>query len=125
MTTAARVKLTSTGDFDLSSGTMLLETNAGTNITAKVTKVLNLWQGSWFLAGADGVPWIQKILAKKNPDLRIVENVLRDAIAGIAEITSVSQLTLTYDRKGRALNVVMQLVTTEGAKTITAPLTLP
>ena len=93
MTTAARIKLTSTGDFDLSSGTMLLETNAGTNVTAKVTKVLNLWQGSWFLAGADGVPWIQRVLAKKNPDLRIVENVLRDAIAGIAEITSVSQLS--------------------------------
>ena len=125
MTTAARIKLTSTGDFDLSSGTMLLETNAGTNITAKVTKVLNLWQGSWFLAGADGVPWIQKVLAKKNPNLRIVENVLREAIAGIPEITNVAQLTLTYDRKGRSLNVKMQLNTTEGAKTITAPLVLP
>lgn len=125
MTTAARIKLTSTGDFDLSSGKLALETNAGTNITAKVTKVLNLWKGSWFLAGADGVPWIQSVLARKNPDLRIVENVLRTAIAGIAEITSISSLNLTYDRKARSLSVKMQLVTTEGAKTFTAPLVLP
>jgi len=125
LATAARIKLTSAGDFDLSSGKMVLETDAGTNITAKVKKVLNLWRGSWFLAGADGVPWIQSILARKNPDLRIVENVLRDAIATIPEITSVSSLTLIYDRKARALAVAMQLVTTEGAQTIKTPLTLP
>jgi len=125
MATAARIKLTSTGDFDLSSGKLALETNAGTNITAKVKKVLNLWKGSWFLAGADGVPWIQSILTRKNPDLRIVENVLRDAIATIPEITQVSSLSLAYDRKGRALNVSMALVTTQGAQTIKTPLTLP
>ena len=125
MTTAARIKLTSDGDFDLSSGKLTLETDAGTNVTAKVRKVLNLWQGSWFLAGADGVPWIQKVLAKKNPDLRIVENVLRDAIATIPEIVSVDSLTITYNRSDRSASVSMQLSTTSGGKVITAPLVLP
>jgi len=125
MATAARIKLTSDGDFDLSSGKMVLETNAGTNITAKVKKVLNLWRGSWFLAGADGVPWIQSILARKNPDLRIVENVLRDSIATIPEITSISSLNLVYNRVARSLAVTMALVTTEGAQVIKTPLTLP
>ncbi len=125
MATAARIKLTSNGDFDLSSGKMLLETNAGANVTAKVKKVLNLWQGSWFLAGADGVPWIQQILAHKNPDLRLVENILRDAILDIAEIVSISSLVLTYDRKTRSLNVKTQLTTTLGGVVVTAPLVLP
>lgn len=125
MTARARLALTDAGDIDLSSGKMVLETDAGKSVTAKVRKVLNLWQASWFLAAGDGVPWIQQVLAKKNPDLRLVENVIRSAVLGIEEIVSVASIALTFDRTNRALAVNMQLTTTVGAVPVKTTLAVP
>ena len=122
---AARIALTAAGDIDLSSGKMVLETDAGKSVTAKVKKVLNLWQASWFLAAADGIPYLQKILNKKNPDLRLIENILRDTISAIPEIISIASLTLTYNRSARSLSVQTSLFTTKGGVVVTAPLALP
>lgn len=120
-----RLALTSDGDLDLSTGQLRIETDPVKNIVGKVRKVLLLCQGEWFLAAADGVPWVQKILAKKNPDLRIVQNILVDAIRRVPEVGSVENVKLTFDRPSRTCTFSASLRTTEGAIPVTQPLAIP
>lgn len=99
-----RLALTADGDLDCTNG-LKIETDAAKSIVGKIRKVFYLFQGAWFMAAADGVPWFQDILAKKNPDLRIVQNILVDALKTVPEVTSVTNVFLTFDRKSRSLVV--------------------
>lgn len=121
----ARIALTAAGDFDLSSGKLRIETDPAVSVTAKVRKTLNLWQASWFLAAADGIPWIQQILAKKNPDLRLVEHILRNALLAIPEITTITSMVLTYTRNTRTLLINTSMVSNKGGVVVKTPLVLP
>jgi hypothetical protein len=120
-----RLALTADGDLDLSTGRLVVETDPVKNIVGKVRKVLLLAQAEWFLAAADGVPWIQQILAKKNPDLRIVQTVLVTAILSVPEVGSVENVKLVFDRPSRTCTFTAQLRTTQGAIPITQPLAIP
>jgi hypothetical protein len=121
----ARIALTSAGDFDLSTSKLRIETDPAISVAAKVRKTLNLWQGSWFLAAADGIPWIQKVLAKKNPDLRLIENILREALLAIPEVTTITSMVLTYTRQTRTLLINTSMVSTKGGVVVNTPLVLP
>lgn len=107
-----RLALTSTGDLDLSTGKLRVETDPTKNIVGKIRKVFFLFQGAWFLAAADGVPWFQKIMAIKNPDLRLVQNILVDAIKTVPEVSSVTNVSLTFTN--RKLTVNWAIKTAEG-----------
>lgn len=120
-----RLALTDDGDLDLSSGQLVIETDPVKNIVGKVRKVLLLCQGEWFLAAADGIPWVQQILAKKNPDLRIVQNILVSAILSVPEVGSVENVSLNFDRVARVCTFSCALRTTVGAIPITQPLAIP
>jgi hypothetical protein len=120
-----RLALTSTGDIDFSSGKLVIETDPVKNVVGKVTKVLLLAQGSWFLAAAKGVPWVQKILGVKNPDLRLVQNILVDAILGVPEVASVENASVTFDVPSRTCTFSGALRTTVGAIPVTVPLAIP
>lgn len=120
-----RLALTSDGDLDLSTGQLRIETDPVKNIVGKVRKVLLLCQGEWFLAAADGVPWVQQILAKKNPDLRVIQNILVDAIKKVPEVGSIENISMQFDRVNRICTFTCQLRTTVGAIPITQPLAIP
>lgn len=120
-----RLALTSTGDLDFSTGSLRIETDAVKNIVGKVRKVLMLFQGAWFLAAADGVPWFQSILAVKNPDLRVVSTLLIEAILTVPEVARVTKFTTTFDRTTRVCQVTCNLVTTVGAIPFVTPIAIP
>ena len=119
-----RLALTSTGDLDFSSGSLRLETNEVKNIVGKVRKVLMLFQGSWFLAAADGVAWFQ-ILAVKNPDLRVVQNLVTTAILTVPEVSRITQFTTNFNRAARTCTITCNLITTAGAIPFTNPIAIP
>jgi hypothetical protein len=120
-----RLTLTVDGDLDLSTGQLVIETDPVKNIVGKVRKALLLAQGEWFLAINQGVPWIQSILAVKNPNLRIVQNVLVDAILTVPEIASVQNVNLVFNRAARTCVFTAALITTVGAIPVTQPLAIP
>ena len=120
-----RLALTATGDLDFSTGTLRIETDEVKNIVGKIRKVLLLFQGAWFLAAADGVPWFQQILAVKNPDLRIVTNLLTDAVLSVPEVSSVTNFNLVFNRTTRVCTVSFNAVTTVGAVPVVVPLAVP
>lgn len=120
-----RLALTSTGDLDLSTGQLRIETDPVKNIVGKVRKVLLLAQGEWFLEAAAGTPWVQQILAQKNPNMRMIQNILVDRIKTVPEVGSVENVTLTFDRPSRTLTFSAQLRTTQGAIPVTQPLVIP
>lgn len=108
-----RLALTDDGDLDLSTH-LRVETDPVRNVVGKIRKVLLLFQGSWFLDGAKGVPWFQTILAKKNPNFRIVQNLLRAAILTVPEVVSLPKFKLSFNRKDRLLRVDFEAKTTVG-----------
>jgi hypothetical protein len=120
-----RLALTTTGDLDFSTGSLRIETDEVKNIVGKVRKVLLLFQGAWFLAANDGVPWFQQILAVKNPDLRVITNLLTDAILTVPEVARVTNFVLDFNRTSRVCTVTCNLITTAGAIPFTNPLAVP
>lgn len=120
-----RLALTTSGDLDFSSGSLRIETDEVKNIVGKVRKVLLLFQGAWFLAAADGVPWFQQILAVKNPDLRVVQNLITDSILTVPEVARVTNFTTNFNRALRTCTVTCNLVTTVGAIPVVVPIAIP
>lgn len=120
-----RLALTTSGDLDFSTGSLRIETDEVKNIVGKVRKVLLLFQGAWFLAAALGVPWFQQILAVKNPDLRVVQNLITDAILTVPEVERVTNFTTNFNRTLRTCTVTCNLVTTVGAIPIVVPIAIP
>lgn len=83
--------------------------------------LLRTWLGEWFISTAYGVPWSQRVIAKKNISKAGVDTLLQQIVltdAGVREIVSWNS-TLSSARK---YTLVFSIKVVDG--TVSAPLTV-
>lgn len=68
----------------------------------KLTNRLLLLLGEWFLDTRLGLPFLQAI-AVKNPDLRVVKQIIQQVILGVPGIVAIQQLDVALGPDRRAL----------------------
>jgi hypothetical protein len=110
-------KLSASGDYVIGSGQDFLVNNPEAVAQAVLTR-LRLWRGEWFINVADGTPWNQEILGKrqrgKSPDGAIKKRIL--GTEGVREILSYSS---NFDGNTRSLTVNATIATIYGEAVIT------
>ncbi len=82
------------GDIALTNGKLKLVDG----VTEKGQKIRNrfaLFRGEWFLDIRTGVPWFERILGIKNPDLRVVGRMLRGIVLSVTTIVDVEEEVIT------------------------------
>lgn len=72
----------------------VIVTDPATVALISIRDILGLWLNSWFLDTLAGVPWVQKILGVKNPNLTDVQSTLRKAILSAPYVISVTATAL-------------------------------
>lgn len=108
----AQLARTSTGDLAFPFAVV---TDQATCVVIRLQDRLQLWQGEWYLNTLIGVPYRRVVFAHKNPDLRAVEQMLRQVITTTEGVADITQFTLSLDRANRRLNYTFTALTDTGA----------
>lgn len=102
----------SDGDIELVDGDLsLVEGVEAIGQSAK--QRLKLYLGEWFLNINAGVPWFQVVFVK-NPNLLLIEAILRDVVLLTPGISELDTFNLTYDNLTRKLGVSFKARTING-----------
>jgi len=72
-----------------------------------------LWQGEWFLDTNAGVPWLQ-ILGQK-PDPQLLTTLLRTVVADDPGISEIESFEFEYEGSTRKLKIIWQALSISGA----------
>ncbi len=110
--TARTIKLDADGDFDVSTGTLVI-LKGSDSIVQAVKIALQCFKGEWFLDPDSGVPFFQDVLVK-NPDPSVLQTVFRDAILEVPGVLALNALELAQDRGARTLTVTFRVSTDVG-----------
>jgi len=101
-----------THDLGLSDGPRLTSELAET--TAQQLRIaLRLFLGEWFLDTRLGVSYYRDVLVK-NPNIRIVQVLIRRRILRNANVESVPRMSLDYDPAARTLRVDFEAILVDG-----------
>lgn len=79
----------------------------------KIQDVLKLAEGEWFADARVGVPYLQKILGQKNPDVGAVRRILLDAILSVPGV-AVADVALVFDPNKRRFSYSWNATDDEG-----------
>lgn len=60
--------------------------------------------GEWYLNTTVGLPWLTEI-AKKNPDIDLIEDLIRAEILSEPLVNEITEFTIFYDNTSRTLDV--------------------
>lgn len=101
-----------TGDIFL-PGSDLLLTSGQEAIEQHLRQRLQTFFGEWFLDGRIGIPYFQQIL-KKNPDLTVVDSLLKKEIIDTQGIEELTQFNANLDKPTRELEINFKVRTIEG-----------
>jgi hypothetical protein len=83
------------GDIDITNGRASLVTGL-VEKSQKINNRLGLFRGEWFLDTRVGTLWWERILGIKQPDLRLVQRVLRSAILSVPGIVDVVEEEISF-----------------------------
>lgn len=79
---------------------------------------LGFFLGEWFLDLREGVPYYERILIH-HPDQRICESILRRAVLTTPGVSSVAEISSTWDRSTRVFEITrFVLVLADGSTVI-------
>ena len=87
------LKLSETGDIQFTD-----------SVKQAIAIRLRWFQNEWKLGPELGIPYYEEAFVK-NPSLVLLEDLMRDAILDVEEVTGVENLVLTLDRYLRKLSV--------------------
>ena len=68
----------------------------------------------WFLDTTVGVPFIQQLFEKKNPDNLLINAVLRPEIEKTPGITAINSISFDVNRATRLLQVTIEVQSVDG-----------
>lgn len=105
--------LTADGDID-TSGHGLTLVDGGRRVAQQVQTALRVFLGEWDFDLDQGIPWLQRILARKDVNLTDVENILREKILAVADVKSITAWAMTWDTQARKLTINAKLDTAFG-----------
>lgn len=99
------------------SGDLYIGPNGDFQIIDSVRQALQIklrWlKGEWVFNESLGTPYLQDVF-KKNPNLTIIEKLLRDQILSVDGVHEITSLTLKKDAESRTLLCAFAVNTTEG-----------
>lgn len=101
-----------TGDLVIQDNDLLMINNAE-RVAQQIVITLREWLGEWFLRTTDGIPYLEYVLVK-NPNMAHIEQIFREAIIKVEGVTSVTSISLTFERVKRSLTVEYEAVTNYG-----------
>ncbi len=102
------VKLSTTGDIDISSGGLELVTGSA-SIAQGLLIGLRFFQGEWYLDLRVGIPYLQQILGKK-PRPNVLRAIFRKAILASPGVLSVRSLVVDFTAATRTLGIKFEAV---------------
>lgn len=105
---------TSTNDFDLSTGNLVLVTDPAQQIAIVLQNRLQFFEGEWFLDTRLGVPYFQFVLVK-NPDLQLITRMFTKIALAIEGVVQVLEMTPSFNTSARVLTMTMRILTSTGA----------
>lgn len=108
---------TTTGDLDLSTGNLRLETNVAQVTAWKLSNLFGMFKGEWFLDQRVGVPYFQYVMVS-NPNLRLIGNIFTQVALAAPGVASVSDVSLNFTPRNRTLDVEIAAQTNEGVTLI-------
>lgn len=100
------------GDLQVVGGDLVLTVDIDA-IAQDIKATLLLFQGEWFLAPDQGVPYYGTVLVK-NPNLAVIRGVFRRAIQGVLGVVQVLSIQLAYVGSSRQLQVTHSTQTNAG-----------
>jgi len=103
---------TLSGDIKLVDGDLSLVEGVDA-ISQHVKQRLKMYLGEWFLDIQSGVAWYQ-IVFVKNPNLLLVEAVLRDVVINTPGILELNLFELSYENSTRKLGIEFKAQTING-----------
>lgn len=104
---------TVTGDLDISSGNLQVETNIAQCTAWKLANLFGLFKGEWFRDQRLGVPYFQYVLVS-NPNMGLIGSIFREVALDAPGVASVTDLQLDYTPRARTLDVSLSVQTNEG-----------
>lgn len=82
-------------------------------IAQTIKQRLRLFQGEWFLAEADGVPYFDEIFVK-NPKLVVIDDLLKNVILSVNGVVELLRFDLVLQGGTRTLSVNFEVRTKQG-----------
>lgn len=104
-----------TGDLVIQDNDLLMINNAE-RVAQQIVITLREWLGEWFLRTTDGIPYLEYVLVK-NPNMAHIEQIFREAIIKVEGVTSVTSISLTFERVKRSITIKYEAVTNYGIVT--------
>ena len=105
--------LTQSGDLDLSSGNIRVIDDAAECLALKIRQRYRMLLGEWFLDTRQGIPYLQLVLVK-NPNLGVVQGVLRKVLEVTEGVKAIDEFDLQYDADARTAAFTFKVTTTAG-----------
>lgn len=106
------IKLDTTHDVDLSTGTVQLV--EGNDAIAQRLKIrLRFFLGEWFLDAREGIPYYQKILGKKRSKT-VIDSIFKRVILETPGVAKLDSFTQEYDGVTRGMSISFVAVAENG-----------
>lgn len=93
-----------TNNLDIVNFDLALTSGNAQFIQQKLFIKLKTVLGEWYLNTTVGLPWFTEI-AKKNPDIDLIEDLIRAEILAESLVEEITEFTILYDNSVRELSV--------------------
>jgi len=107
---------TSNGDIAITNNSLTLVTGPD-DVKQRLGQRLRTFYGEWFLNTDRGVTWIKDIMIK-NPNITMVEGILKRQINNTPGVLELIKFDLTYDSSAREMMLNFTARSTEGEVTV-------
>ncbi len=105
---------TLTGDLDISTGNLRVETNVAQCTAWKLSNLFAFFKGEWFRDLRQGLPWFQYIYVH-NPNLTLIGSIFEKVIRSAPGVLNVTAVNLDFIPQQRQLNATFTATTNDGA----------
>lgn len=106
------IKVDSNREFVIENGDLVL-IDGGEALAQKLSIKLKFVLGEWFTNVTYGIPYLQYIWVK-NPDLTVIESLLKSAILEEAGVRELASFVMSYNAQARSLRVNFSVITDFG-----------
>jgi hypothetical protein len=111
-TIARDLSVDGTGDLLVVGGDLVMTYDID-GIAQDIKATLLLFQGEWFLAPDQGIPYFGSVLVK-NPNLAVIRGIFRRAIKGVLGVVDVLSIQLKFVGPNRQLQITHSTQTNSG-----------
>jgi hypothetical protein len=102
------------GDFDISSGNLVVRTDLAQVTAWKLTNLFSFFKGEWFVDARLGVPYLQFVFVK-NPSLTLIGHIFEQVALAAPGVKGVLSTTLNFIGNLRHLDCQLKVQANNGA----------